>query len=709
MTHTIIIIEDDATDFDRTLQIVVGIQEAQDHKGKTTIEISGSSKLDPCSILAALSDIVGQRSSFRIERIIAVNDIKERLEAKRPILALVDLFFPGGDYLDDFQFLLQNHIPTLVLSQYLSADRWGALHSIAEGRHFGVLTKQLRDSALDKSEPELRERDLKALANSVAGLLYLHPAIMIKNKLRHVFGGALHGENDIAGEVAKRFYPSGDSFAADTNAEKDVRGYLCDVLMPLQIKDRRCTLFDEVSPLKAVIMHEPGDEVERVTADNCGDYLFNQPVNIKKFKEQHQKFRVSVEEALGKDGLVLTVDDLLGELLGRERELKGGNHKNEHRTKLDARYRNYLVARFVLLLLSEDGKIEDFWELLSLSVDELIVVAFSGVRKVEGLKKKEYFDAIPNLVFTRDWGFTAHNKVFLSKMSKKARKRESAIAEFLFRFHPIFSSLYDEEDTFFLVKSEQGADEEDCDETVEGGDILFINRKTIVIGFSDRTKFPAIKKFARLAFEKFNELTTIIATSAPLLNPKSMHLDTFMGFLSEDIVMLDGKTFTKDDQPANYIFRRLASGRQGEQPDNRGSMYIECYLGAFTECLAECVDSGKKLEIIRIDQPGEQYDDALNVFAVAPNKVFIYGRSNKTIALLNEKGWVSLSLVWETDSEGNLKLKDGLPRLTEDSLKKLRRSMESRDTRTLFLVDGDELALARGGPHCMTFPVWRVS
>ena len=100
---------------------------------------------------------------------------------------------------------------------------------------------------------------------------------------------------------------------------------------------------------------------------------------------------------------------------------------------------------------------------------------------------------MPNLYFTRDPFASVGNGVTIHKMRTKTRTRESLFAKYIFTYHPMYKDTriwYDRYRRFF---------------SLEGGDILILNEKTIAIGISQRTHENAIEKFAN---EILGEKTT---------------------------------------------------------------------------------------------------------------------------------------------------------------------------------------------------------
>lgn len=685
MNYTLAVLENEQEEFENLLTFLAGNNALDNFNAQTKI---GHLKLDVVeeqTVHFHLNGILCQNDNVIIHWFRTTDEMTNFLNENNSniLLALLDIKLNGNDSLQIFDSLIKKEIPILIVSAYINTY-WDKLHAKANGKYFQLLPKEMIKKALVE-----RNENLDSLCKLVVGQVYLHPRFLIQNKLRKIFGETIFREEIIVNKLVSHFYPNlvetSETQGELEESTKSVQEYEKELLKEIRQNVSNFTtdkynVFDEVSPLKAVIVHDPEEEIEKVQPENCEKYLFNQPVNFKKFKEQHTKFRKSLETVLEGTGKVYTIRKLLEDLIINER--------------INPNYRSYLKSNLVVSLLKEMNNISDVWELLETPDNAFISILFSGEQK-----GKKYFNAIPNLVFTRDWGFTAHNKIFLSSMKEPARKREANLVHFLFKYHPLFLSLYDIGCSVKLS--------EDEDETVEGGDVLLATENTVLIGFSDRTKFGAIKKFARIAFDKLENLTTIIATTAPLLHPKSMHLDTFMGFFDRENLMLDQNTFSKKDQQPSFIFRKRKLGIDGEQPLDKtddSEIYIQSYLGTFIECLNEYIQPkpSNDLNIIPVDEPNEQYDDALNVFTVAPNKVFIYERSHNTIKkLVEEHSWEIFRFKWITDSFGN-------PiEIESESRDKLKEVMKDKSKRVLFLVEGDELALARGGPHCMTFPISR--
>lgn len=550
-----------------------------------------------------------------------------------------------------FERLLEMQTPVLILSSYLKQAVFEKLQQVANGRFFGFYPKTAFFEAMtsDGNAPQ-------AEANFIASLIFTKPfyntLLHLKYHFKHDFRGGRAIADELAALLNKRS-PSGRR-KGPGQYQEEVRSIQEDLRReeppsPMGVPD-------EVSTLQALLLHRPGLETQLVNPKNSEDLLFNQPVNPAKFVGQYKRFEAILRGAAQHYGTrIYTVRGLLRQLLDHPQ------------------HRDFLRAKFIVELLKGDESPEKFWQLLSLDTEQLIEVAITGTTGARG-GQDAFFDPVANFMFTRDWGFTVHNTVFLSNMSKRARVREKVIAKFIFEFHPFFQNVYN------AKHSSLGSG------TIEGGDVLLVSPQTVVVGLSERTDFEAVQEFARLVFGNIPTVKTLIATPAPREHPKSMHLDTFMGFLDAQTALLYEDILMTKVNP-HFVFR--------------GADRIELNVGKFVDLLRQVMkEDGLDLHAIPVSDSNEQYDDACNVFAIAPGKALIYERVHNTIEVIQREGWEVVDLDVEEDADGDLVL-------TSQSQARLTELLSDPARKVLITVPGDELSLARGGPHCMTFPLNR--
>ncbi|OJV63286.1 MAG: arginine deiminase [Clostridiales bacterium 38-18] len=273
----------------------------------------------------------------------------------------------------------------------------------------------------------------------------------------------------------------------------------------------------------------------------------------------------------------------------------------------------------------------------------------SGLRSLSDLVDMDYpfiVDPMPNLYFTRDPFATVGNGITLNKMRTITRCRETIFAKYIFRFHPD----YRHHDIPFWYDREMK-------NSIEGGDVLVLSEKVIAIGISERTDADAIELFARNVFSDGQPFETILAFDIPK-SRAFMHLDTVF-------TMVDDQVFTihpEIEGPLTvYSLRRTE--RKGEYKIEREYQTLETILSKYLEAdsvkLIRC--GGKK----GIDAGREQWNDGSNTLAISPGEVIVYSRNHVTNRLLESEG---------------IKLHE---------------------------IPSSELSRGRGGPRCMSMPLFR--
>jgi len=281
----------------------------------------------------------------------------------------------------------------------------------------------------------------------------------------------------------------------------------------------------------------------------------------------------------------------------------------------------------------------------------------SGLRKSEfknfskrGLKDyldNDYpflIDPMPNLYFTRDPFASIADGLSLHKMRTPTRNRETLFTKYIIKYHPDFINhkiplWYDRNDRFSL----------------EGGDILLLNKNIIAVGISQRTDPSAIEIFAKRILSSGNEYNRILAFDIPK-NRSFMHLDTVF-------TMVDYQKFTIHPNIQNTItvYSLTLVDDTIEIEEEKDTLehilckYLELDKVEFIKC------GGDSL----IDAAREQWNDGSNTLAIAPGEVVVYARNHVTNRLLEEKGVKT------------------------------------------HIIPSSELSRGRGGPRCMSMPLIR--
>jgi len=147
--------------------------------------------------------------------------------------------------------------------------------------------------------------------------------------------------------------------------------------------------------------------------------------------------------------------------------------------------------------------------------------AFVEVLKAHGANVSELqaVSSLPEQVFTRDIGFTIHDKLFVATMNEQVRKPE---------VNKVKAFLQENEISY----------QEGLPGSIEGGDVV-VDGYTIWVGNSGRTSQVAIQEL-----QKRLPAYTVEPLS---LREDILHLDCVFNIISEEIALVYPPAFTKDD------------------------------------------------------------------------------------------------------------------------------------------------------------------
>lgn len=254
-------------------------------------------------------------------------------------------------------------------------------------------------------------------------------------------------------------------------------------------------------------------------------------------------------------------------------------------------------------------------------------------------------DPMPNLYFTRDPFATIGSGISLNHMRTVTRNRETLFAKYIFENHPRFKDS----------DIPRWFDRDDTT-SLEGGDELVLNKEVLAIGISERTDAASIEKMAKRIFDKDESFKTVLAFHIP--NKRAfMHLDTVF-------TMIDFDKFTIHPEIEGPLTVYAISRGEGN------SIKIQKETQELDKVLAKYLEV-EKVTLIRcgggdmIDAAREQWNDGSNTLAIAPGEVVVYSRNHVTNKLLEEAGV------------------------------------------KLHIMPSSELSRGRGGPRCMSMPLYR--
>jgi len=296
--------------------------------------------------------------------------------------------------------------------------------------------------------------------------------------------------------------------------------------------------------------------------------------------------------------------------------------------------------------------------LLSMPTREMVDKIMAGIRKEEVEVKEAtsladlmqdeypfYLDPMPNLYFTRDPGASIGNGITLNRMQTEARRRETLFLKYIHKYHEDFKNA--------------GVPlwyDRTMPFSIEGGDELVLSDKVVAIGCSERTSPEAIEIVAKNLFNRNSGYEKVLVFEIPKCRA-FMHLDTVF-------TMVDYDKFTIHpaiEGPLS-VYEVTKGANETLKFKHNTSPLEDILKNALNVDSVELIKCGGGDFIVA---GREQWNDGSNTLAIAPGVVVTYERNYVTNEILDKKGIKVLT------------------------------------------IPSSELSRGRGGPRCMSMPLYR--
>ena len=414
-------------------------------------------------------------------------------------------------------------------------------------------------------------------------------------------------------------------------------------LNPTDIKPCKVNVASETGRLRAVLLHRPGVEIERMTPLNAEHALYSDILNKPIVDNEYANFCGVLERWTQ----VYYVEDVLESIL-RDSDVR--------QQMITDTVRNYGAKTQPLL---------DY--LNSCDTRQLAAVLIEGYEDPEWDRQSDdryLLEPLYNLFFTRDASSTVFDRVLINSMSFEVRERESMLYEAIFR-HFFGAEILNVSSRNPLART-------------EGGDIHIASPNLLCIGEGIRTTAKGIDYLAQ-KFAHERDHFNILVQEMPMEPDSFIHLDMVFTFLSQHECMVFEPMLKKQGIFANKATTLI-------QIDNGKITYHQ--VGNILNGLRQVGWDIKPIICGGSDswvQLREQWHSGANFFALGDGQVIGYRRNTHTIDALDKAGYSILNA--EDIVDGNVDMNDY--------------------GKFAVAFAGSELPRAGGGARCMTMPILR--
>lgn len=411
----------------------------------------------------------------------------------------------------------------------------------------------------------------------------------------------------------------------------------------------------EIGALQKVIIHRPDDGIARISPKKAEELLFDDIVHLPQMREEHDIFRRVLQHIIGKEN-VLDTQRLIEEGFEASPDIK-----------------EELIDKIVDY---EELPVSDKAFFMALDGEALTKLLITGYYQDED---HIYFDPIPNFIFTRDIAVVIKDHIIITKAAKSARYRENLLTRFIFYAHPYFKDLNKQGKIINLNHLDKFPPSKKGEVvSMEGGDVMMLNDNFILIGCSERTTDYAIRSLKDVLFAK-----GLISNIAQINIPSDrtcMHIDTLFTLIDHNDMVCYKPTIFDGVSSNVRVFRK-----------NGAEIVYDSVKNFFIHEINPKINFIFSGDGITPYQEREQWTDGCNLVALKPGVALTYDRNPKTEQALRRAGYDIIHA-----RELLQKINEGL--IDPAAIEK-----------TIITLPSNELSRARGGSHCMTCPLVRVS
>ena len=370
----------------------------------------------------------------------------------------------------------------------------------------------------------------------------------------------------------------------------------------------------EIGPLREVILHRPGRELDRLTPSNVAELLFDDVLWGSKARLQHDVFT----EALRDHGVTVR---FFADLLAEAIETPDGREFVTERICTPARFGPTMATEMAKFFADTDPVTLADYLIGGVTKSELAAPGRSGLNWASLADDDFVLTPLPNTMFQRDNAAWIGSGLSINPMAKSARIRESINTRTVYKYHPLLR-----DGDYYIYYGDDDFDHSPA--TLEGGDIAVVAPGVVLAGMGERTSPMGVEILADRLFET-GQAHLVIAIELPK-SRSQMHLDTVL-------TMVDTGTFVAYP----YLdWEHVRWWRLTKRNNPDGGVDVVAHTG-LDHALESAIPGGVRILMAQDDARSaerEQWDDADNFLAIAPGVVVGYDRNVVTNGMLTRHG-----------------------------------------------------------------------